>query len=114
MRNRTRNAAWTKASYHSGNDSLLSFGDEEKKWESYNSKWGQDDYFTSGENTVYVKGEGFGSTYKVAYDDGGTNYDDFYVIEGAVPEFPTVIAGIAVVGMCTGIYWWMRRRRLES
>ena len=36
--------------------------------------------------------------------------EDFYVDASAIPEFPTVIAGIAVAGMCAGIYWWMRRR----
>ena len=34
----------------------------------------------------------------------------FYVAPGAIPEFPTVMAGIGVAGLCFGIYWWMRRR----
>ena len=36
----------------------------------------------------------------------------FTVTGEAIPEFPTVIAGIVVAGLCFGIYWWMRRRRL--
>ena len=39
--------------------------------------------------------------------------DDSYTVEeSAIPEFPAVIAGIAVAGMCFGIYYWMRKRRL--
>lgn len=40
--------------------------------------------------------------------------DDFEVAESAIPEFPTVIAGIAVAGLCFGIYYWMRKKRLAS
>jgi len=38
--------------------------------------------------------------------------DDFEVLQGAIPEFPTVIAGIVVAGSCFGIFYWMRKRRL--
>ncbi|MFC2059410.1 hypothetical protein ACFLTS_07250, partial [Chloroflexota bacterium] len=38
--------------------------------------------------------------------------DDFEVAESAIPEFSTVMTGIAVVGICFGIYYWMRKRRL--
>jgi hypothetical protein len=38
--------------------------------------------------------------------------DSFTVDQSAIPEFPIVIAGIAVAGMCFGIYYWMRRRKL--
>ena len=38
--------------------------------------------------------------------------DSFYVAQSAIPEFPTVVAAITVVGLCFGIYYWMRRRRL--
>ena len=59
-----------------------------------------------------------------AYGSPPTNYNDAvttagYVVEdsfevtaGAIPEFPTVIAGIMVAGLCFGIYWRMRKRRL--
>jgi hypothetical protein len=39
--------------------------------------------------------------------------DDFEVLAAAIPEIPTVIAGIAVAGACFAIYWWMRKRRLK-
>jgi len=38
--------------------------------------------------------------------------DSFYVAQEAIPEFPTVMAGIMVAGLCFGIYYWMRQRRL--
>ncbi len=38
--------------------------------------------------------------------------DSFTVESSAIPEFPTVIAGIAVAGSCAAIYYWMRRKRL--
>lgn len=36
--------------------------------------------------------------------------DSFEVTAGAIPEFPTVLAALAVVGLCCGVYFWMRRR----
>ena len=47
------------------------------------------------------------------YDSGDAAIvadDDFEVALGAIPEFPTVIAGIAVAGLCAAVYFWMRRR----
>ena len=38
---------------------------------------------------------------------------EFTVEQSAIPEFPTVIAGIIVVGLCFGIYYWMRKRSLK-
>ncbi len=38
--------------------------------------------------------------------------DSFTVQASAIPEFPTVMAGIAVAGLCAAVYYWMRRRRL--
>jgi len=38
--------------------------------------------------------------------------DSFTVQPSAIPEFPTVMAGIMVAGLCFGIYYWMRKRRL--
>lgn len=38
--------------------------------------------------------------------------DSFTVEAGAIPEFPTVIAAVVVAGMCFGIFYWMRKRRL--
>jgi hypothetical protein len=34
----------------------------------------------------------------------------FYVEEDALPEFPTPVAGLLVIGFCGGVYWWMRKR----
>ncbi len=36
----------------------------------------------------------------------------FTVTQEAIPEFPTVMAAIVVAGLCFGIYYWMRKRRL--
>ncbi len=38
--------------------------------------------------------------------------DSFEVLPSAIPEFPTVITAIGVVGLCFGIYYWMRKKRL--
>ena len=38
--------------------------------------------------------------------------DSFEVTPEAMPEFPEVIAGIAVVGICSGTYWYMKKRKL--
>jgi len=38
--------------------------------------------------------------------------DAFEVAPSAIPEFPTVIAGITVAGLCFVIYYWMRKKRL--
>ncbi len=71
--------------------------------------------------------EGDGDWHAVVYRAGSTpapNYDNaagtlgyvcddrFYVSAAAIPEFPTVIAGIVVAGTCFGIYYWMRKKRL--
>jgi len=38
--------------------------------------------------------------------------DSLEVAASAIPEFPTVMAGIVVAGLCAGIYYWMRKRKL--
>ncbi len=43
---------------------------------------------------------------------GYVTEDDFEVLASAIPEFPTVLAAIGVAGLCFGVYYWMRRRRL--
>ena len=40
--------------------------------------------------------------------------DTFTVAASAIPEFPTAMAGFAVVIMCFGLYYWMRKRRLQQ
>jgi len=51
---------------------------------------------------------------KVYLSDGTTLIadDTFTVTSVAIPEFPTVITAIVVAGLCFGIYYWMRKRRL--
>ena len=47
-----------------------------------------------------------------ADDPNSVVEDSFDVTAAAIPEFPTAITAIAVAGMCFGIYYWMRKRRL--
>ncbi|MDZ4230246.1 MAG: hypothetical protein U1B77_00325, partial [Dehalococcoidales bacterium] len=51
------------------------------------------------------------------YNDAATTSgyvqgDSFEVTQAAIPEFPTVLAAIAVAGTCFAVYGWMRKRRL--
>ncbi len=43
---------------------------------------------------------------------GYVTNDSFYVDAATIPEFPALIISIMVSGMCAGIYYWMRKRRL--
>jgi len=67
--------------------------------------------------TVYNDTEHSPSTYDtndsklVADDITYTGDIAFIVADAAIPEFPTVLAALAVAGLCSGIYWWMRKRR---
>ncbi|MFC1993904.1 hypothetical protein ACFLVI_01430 [Chloroflexota bacterium] len=50
--------------------------------------------------------------YDTAVTSTGYVTEDTFVVEHtAIPEIPTVIAGIGVVGMCFAIYYWMRKRK---
>ena len=41
--------------------------------------------------------------------------DDSFTVEGsAIPEFPTVFTAIGATGLCFGIYYWMRNRRIKA
>jgi len=40
--------------------------------------------------------------------------DSFTVESDALPELPTVMAGIFVTSACAGTYWWMRKRSTAS
>jgi len=44
--------------------------------------------------------------------DGYTCEDDIEVAATAIPEFPTVIGAVVIGGICFGIYFRMRKRRL--
>jgi hypothetical protein len=49
-------------------------------------------------------------THIVADDVSYTGVYAFNVEGSAIPEFPTVLAAVAVTGLCAGIYFWMRRK----
>ena len=49
----------------------------------------------------------------IASDPDSVVEDDFEVTAEAIPEFPTVISAIAVAGVCFGVYYWMRRRKVH-
>jgi len=52
---------------------------------------------------------------KMVADD--TSFGDgyaFYVSATAIPELPTVFAMIVIMGLCAGIYLWIRKRRITS
>ncbi len=54
-----------------------------------------------------------GTWHAKAYSGSDLIADDtFTVDQAAIPEFPAVIASISVAGLCFGIYYWMRRRKL--
>ena len=46
-----------------------------------------------------------------ASDNNSVMEVEFTVEQSAIPEFPAVIAGVVVMGMCFGIYCWMRKMR---
>jgi len=48
----------------------------------------------------------------VADDTSYTGGYAFNAAASAIPEFPTIMAAIGVAGLCFGIYYWMRKRRL--
>ena len=52
------------------------------------------------------------SSYSAAHAHADKVIEDDFIVDSSVPEFPTVMAGIGVAGMCGGIYWWMRRKQL--
>jgi len=63
---------------------------------------------------VFNQSEALPGTVGGAYADPDLLDDDgFWVELSAIPEFPTVIAGIGVAGLCFGIYYWMRKKRLK-
>ena len=53
------------------------------------------------------------ATYAAASGAAGYITEDALEVDAsAIPEFSTVLAAIGVAGLCFGIYYWMRRRRL--
>jgi len=58
-------------------------------------------------------GDAAPATTYTANDSNSTMEIEFTVEQSAIPEFPAVIAGIIVAGICFGIYYWMSKRRLR-
>ncbi len=114
----------TKVGYYdaSGNwtetDTYIGFGGGNLTSECIlNQDWGPTPPVGDGtwHSVVLQTSDNVPATYSMAI--AHPNYiidDDFYVAQSAIPEFPTVIAAIVVAGLCFGIYYWMRKRRLAS
>jgi len=67
------------------------------------------------ENAFYtIKGTEKPGTWHAEAGPAGENITEdtcyFEVLASAIPEFPTVVAGIAVPGMCAFIYGYLRKR----
>jgi len=62
-------------------------------------------------NPLAAEGTWHARVYRLS-DDALIADDSFYVNADVIPEFPTVMADIGVAGLCFGIYYWMRKRRL--
>ena len=75
------------------------------------------DYVSSSYGTWHAVVYKTSATMPASYDlvsTGDTDYavtDSFDVQQEAIPEFPTVMAGVMVAGLCFGIYYWMRKRK---
>ena len=54
------------------------------------------------------------ATPPATYDGSGVANDDFEVLAEAIPEFPTILSAIAVIALCCGVYFWMRRRMAHA
>ncbi|MBA7670994.1 hypothetical protein ES703_79143 [subsurface metagenome] len=61
---------------------------------------------------VYQDSIGEPANTYTASDNNSVMEVAFTVEQSAIPEFPAVIAGVVVAGMCFGIYCWMRKRNL--
>jgi hypothetical protein len=64
---------------------------------------------------VLLQGDDMPATYAGAIADPDFVADDSFIVDAtAIPEFPEVMAAIGVAGLCFGIYYWMRKRRLRT
>ncbi len=63
------------------------------------------------DSTSYSPTSYSGSDSHLAADDiSNTGDTAFNVAATAIPEFPTMLAGIVPAGMCSALYWWLKRR----
>jgi hypothetical protein len=46
----------------------------------------------------------------IVADDTSYGGSSFSATAAAIPEFPTALAAIAVLAICAGIYFWLRRK----
>ncbi|MFC1993132.1 hypothetical protein ACFLV3_04920 [Chloroflexota bacterium] len=63
-------------------------------------------------HAVIYKGSSTPASY-LSVDQNNADYvitDSFNVTAAAIPEFPTILSAVFVVGACFAIYYWMRRR----
>lgn len=113
-----RDTAYHVAYYDNGGAKVLSDGGVTSDANGVvNSQW----YFP--DNTGAAAGTWHAVIYKdptspaatyTANDPNSIQECTFTVTSDAIPEFPTVFAGIGVGGLCFAIYWWMRRRMAVS
>jgi len=48
----------------------------------------------------------------IASDPDSITEDDFEVADSAIPELSAVVGAIGLAGVCFGVYYWMRKKRL--
>jgi hypothetical protein len=116
-------AGTTKVGWYDGNDDWVET-DTYASWGGGILNWSECD-FRSYEGTataagtwhavVLLQSEDMPATYGLAIADPDFVADDSFIVDAtAIPEFPEVMAAIGVAGLCFGIYWWMRKRRLRT
>jgi len=113
----------TKVGYYDGADNLKET-DTYDSWGGGTLSWSEclfidyrTDTATAGywHAVVLLQADDLPNTYAAALDDLDYVADDeFDVAASAIPEFPAAIAGIGVAGLCFGIYYWMRKRKLND
>ena len=82
-------------------------------WSQYDLR--TDDQASAGNwmAAVYEQSAEVPSSYD-SNDDNIVADNGFNVAKSAIPEIPTVMAGIGVAGLCFGIYYWMRRKAFKN
>jgi hypothetical protein len=64
---------------------------------------------------VYLRAYYHNGDYEDAYSADASeplHRDDGFIVLGeSLPEFPTPLAGLTVIALCGGVYWWIRKRK---